>query len=231
MIAGAVIVAAGRGERFGANGKIMVPLAGRPMLAWSLDAIEAAGTIRDVVLVVGEHTEAPVRTLVEQGPWSKVGAIVLGGAQRHESVQAGVRALTDDVEVAVIHDAARPLAAPDRFDACARVAAEMGGAILAVPVTDTVKRVGPDGVIVETVDRASLWAAQTPQAFRREQLLEAWERSSHDRSANATDEAMLFERMGWPVRLISGSRENLKVTLPEDLMIADFLLRSRKGIS
>jgi 2-C-methyl-D-erythritol 4-phosphate cytidylyltransferase len=227
MTAGAVIVAAGRGERFGDLGKVMANVAGQPMLAWSLDTIETVGAIRDVVIVVGDHTEASVRDLVRQGPWSKVLMIVLGGSVRQASVQAGVRVLPDDIDTVVIHDAARPLADADVFEHCIATAHRTGAAIAAAPVTDTLKRIGPDGLIVETVDRTPLWAAQTPQAFNRERLLEAFAHADVNKRP-VTDEAMLFEQLRWPVHIVPGSRGNLKVTVPEDLAVAEFLLQARE---
>jgi 2-C-methyl-D-erythritol 4-phosphate cytidylyltransferase len=224
MIASGVIVAAGRGERFGGAGKVLAEVAGRPMLAWSLDAFEQSNAIRDIVVVAGAHTQHAVRSLVESGSWSKVRTIVEGGAERSHSVLCGVRALLNDVDVCVIQDAARPLVTVGFVEHVAAVAAIDGAAIVAVPVTDTLKRAGEGGLVTETIDRSTLWAAQTPQAFQRTALIEAF---ASTESAGCTDEAMLFERLGLTVRIVNGSRENMKVTVPEDLPIADFLLRSR----
>jgi 2-C-methyl-D-erythritol 4-phosphate cytidylyltransferase len=224
MIVGGVIVAAGRGERFGATGKILADVAGRPMLAWSLEAFAQSGSIRDVVIVAGAHTLDAVHSLVEHGSWPKVRTIVEGGTERSQSVRCGVQALANDVDVCVIQDAARPLVTVEFIERAAAVAAVDGAAIVAVPVTDTLKRTGSGGLVTETVDRATLWAAQTPQAFRRAALIEAFASAE---SEGCTDEAMLFERLGLPVRIVNGSRDNVKVTVPEDLPIADFLLRSR----
>ncbi|HEU0165591.1 MAG TPA: 2-C-methyl-D-erythritol 4-phosphate cytidylyltransferase, partial [Thermomicrobiales bacterium] len=138
---------------------------GRPLLAWSLDAIDGAATVRDVVIVAGAHTEPAIADLVAGGGWSKRARIVRGGTSRHESVVAGVNAIADDVDVVLIHDAARPLVSPEQFDACADLARETGAAILAAPVADTLKRV-KGGTIETTVSRADLWGAQTPQGFR-----------------------------------------------------------------
>jgi 2-C-methyl-D-erythritol 4-phosphate cytidylyltransferase len=194
------------------------------MLAWSLDAFQQSQAVRDVVIVAGSHTIADVRALVSGGTWSKVKGIVEGGVERSISVLCGVRALAADVDVCVIHDAARPLVTVGFIERSAAVAAVDGAAIVAIPVTDTLKRAGDGGIVAETIDRSTLWAAQTPQAFGRKALIEAFASAS---DTSVTDEAMLFDRLGLPVRIVNGSRDNLKVTVPEDLPIVDFLMRAR----
>src|ERR671912_751469 len=133
----AVLVAAGRGQRLGAPEKVLLPLAGRPMLAWSLDALEHAETIGPVVVVAGSHTLDAVSQLVRDEGFAKVQAIVAGGERRQDSVGAGLAALPEGVEIVVIHDGARPLAEPQLFDRCAAAAAESGAGIAATPVADT----------------------------------------------------------------------------------------------
>ena len=165
----AVVVAAGRGHRLGIPDKVLLPLAGRPMLAWPLAALEQAVSIGSVVVVAGAHTRQAVERLVRDEGFAKVRAVVPGGERRQDSVAAGLAALPAGIAVVVIHDGARPLAEAELFDRCARAAAETGAAIAATPVADTLKRVA-DGAITTTVDRAGLWAAQTPQAFRLEAL-------------------------------------------------------------
>ena len=195
------------------------------MLAWSLDALEHAETIGPVVVVAGSHTVDAVRQLVRQEGFAKVRAIVAGGERRQDSVGAGLAALPEGIEIVVIHDGARPLAEPELFDRCAAAAAESGAAIAATPVADTLKRV-VEGVIAGTVDRAGLWAAQTPQAFRLETLRRAMAASSGE---IVTDEARLCEVAGLPVSVVPASPANLKVTHAEDIPVADALLRERGG--
>jgi 2-C-methyl-D-erythritol 4-phosphate cytidylyltransferase/2-C-methyl-D-erythritol 2,4-cyclodiphosphate synthase len=227
--ASCVIVAAGRGERFGDTAKVLTPVGGRPVLAWVLDAMQASRTVRDVVLVYGAHTEAPIRALVESGAWPKVVSLVPGGAERQHSMANGVRAVADDIDVVLVHDAARPLIRPALIDACTRDAREHGAAILATPVSDTIKRVA-DRTIIGTVDRSTLWAAQTPQGFRRELLLDLCERALTGETA-FTDEASLAEAFDIPVRIVPGDRLNMKLTHPEDIEVIDTLLRDRHGES
>jgi 2-C-methyl-D-erythritol 4-phosphate cytidylyltransferase/2-C-methyl-D-erythritol 2,4-cyclodiphosphate synthase len=219
----AVVVAAGRGERLGAPEKILLPLAGRPMLAWSLAALERAEAIGAVVVVAGAHTREAVLGLVREEGFAKVGAVVTGGERRQDSVAAGLAALPDGIEIVVIHDGARPLAALELFDRVARTAAASGAAIAAAPVADTLKRV-TGGEISATVDRGGLWAAQTPQAFRLETLRRAM--AAHPEET-VTDEATLCEVAGIPVTVVPAPVANLKITHPEDVAIAEALLRAR----
>ncbi len=219
----AVVVAAGRGQRLHAPEKVLLPLAGRPMLAWSLDALEHAETIGPVLVVAGSHTLDAVSQLVRDEGFAKVQAIVAGGERRQDSVGGGLAALPEGIEIVVIHDGARPLAEPKLFDRCAAAAAESGAAIAATPVADTLKRVA-EGAIAGTVDRAGLWAAQTPQAFRLETLRLAMAVGSGE---IVTDEARLCEVAGLPVSVVPASPANLKVTQAEDVPVADALLRER----
>ncbi|HEX2280137.1 MAG TPA: 2-C-methyl-D-erythritol 4-phosphate cytidylyltransferase [Thermomicrobiales bacterium] len=221
----AVVVAAGRGERLGTPDKVVLPLAGRPMLAWSLRALEQAGTIGPVVVVAGSHTLEAVGRLVRDEGLHKVHAVVAGGERRQDSVSAGLEALPEGIEIVVTHDGARPLAGPELFDRCAAAAAEGGAAIAATPVADTLKRVAGE-LITSTVDRSGLWAAQTPQAFRLDLLRKAMTLSSDE---TVTDEARLCEVAGLPVTVVPSSLANLKVTRAEDIPVADALLRARHG--
>jgi 2-C-methyl-D-erythritol 4-phosphate cytidylyltransferase / 2-C-methyl-D-erythritol 2,4-cyclodiphosphate synthase len=227
--AACVIVAAGKGERFGDTAKVLAPVGGRPALAWALDAMEAAETVRDIVIVYGAHTEEPIRALISSGEWPKVRTVVAGGAERQHSMANGVHAVAQDVEVVLVHDAARPLVTPAIVDACAREAREHRAAIVAAPVSDTVKRVSK-GLITETVDRSHLWGAQTPQGFHRDLLVDLCDRALHD-GTRFTDEASLAEAFDVPVRIVPGDRLNIKITHPEDVEIVDALLRARRGES
>jgi len=193
------------------------------MLAWSLRALQQAETIGSVVVVAGPHTLEAVSRLVRNEGFTKVQAIVAGGERRQDSVGAGLAALPEGIEVVVIHDGARPLAEPALFDSCAAAGAESGAAIAAAPVSDTLKRV-KESTVEETVDRAGLWASQTPQAFRLESLRWAMTVGSRE---TITDEARLCELAGLPVMVVPSSLANLKVTHGEDIPVADALLRAR----
>jgi 2-C-methyl-D-erythritol 4-phosphate cytidylyltransferase len=215
----ALIVAAGRGERLGSGRpKALVTLAGRPMLEWSVDALRAVPAVTTIVVACppGELGCAPEGTVA-----------VTGGAVRSESVRAALAAAGDGDPV-IVHDAARPLARPVVF-VRALSALDSSGAdavVAAVPVADTIKQVGADGMAVErTLDRSRLWAVQTPQVFRRTALESALAAASAATLAAATDDAWLIERAGGRVELVVGDAENLKVTTATDLKVAKLLLK------
>jgi 2-C-methyl-D-erythritol 4-phosphate cytidylyltransferase len=228
LAAAAIIVAAGRGERFGAPDKVFLPLGGHPLLAHVLDATEQAKSIQEVVLVVGEHTRATSLDLVAEGGWNKVRAVVTGGPRRQDSVEVGLNSLSSGTEVVAIHDGARPLATSALFDACVATADVVGAAIAAAPITDTLKRVAA-GKITETIPREHLWAAQTPQAFRVELLIQAFAFAA-ERDLEVTDEASMLEAMGVAVAIVPSTSANLKITHQDDLWLAEALYAHRQGV-
>jgi 2-C-methyl-D-erythritol 4-phosphate cytidylyltransferase/2-C-methyl-D-erythritol 2,4-cyclodiphosphate synthase len=226
--ADAIVVAAGSSQRMGGIDKLAVEVAGRPLLAWSVDALVAAPIVGRLVIVT-----SPDRIESLAGaPWldERVVAVVAGGDRRHESVAAGLAALealaaTDD-RVVLVHDGARPLATPELVTAVAAAAATHGAAIPVVPVTDTLKRL--DGERVGgTVDRSSLAAAQTPQGARSSLLRSAFERFPPNGPERWTDEAALLEACRIPVHALPGEPTNLKVTVPADLVRVEIALASR----
>jgi 2-C-methyl-D-erythritol 4-phosphate cytidylyltransferase len=223
--ASVIIVAAGQGTRFGAAPKVLALAGGEPLLAWSLLAAANARTVREIVVVTGSHTDEQIRGLLGSLALKLPVDVVPGGDRRQDSVLAGVAAVSPDSETVLIHDGARPLVTPDMFDACAREARTSGAAILAIPVSDTLKDV--DGETIRgTRSRNGLWAAQTPQAFSREGIREAIKKT-RTMKREFTDEASLYEALGWPVRVVTGERSNIKVTCPEDIELVDALLRLR----
>ena len=214
-----MIAAAGSGQRLGAGGpKAFVELAGRPMLEWSLDAFRAANTIAEIVVAVPpDHHDS----VTAQGVLA-----VPGGEHRSESV-AKALALCDR-EFVVVHDAARPLVTPGLIDAMVEVLAteeDAAAVIAATPVTDTIKQAGDEGIVDRTLERSGLWAVQTPQVFRAAALRDAL--SDPDSLSGASDDAMLIERRGGRVVVHSTSPDNLKITTPFDLRVAELLLRER----
>ena len=213
----ALVVAAGRGERLGSEGpKAFVALAGRPLVQWSLAALRAVPAIDRIVVAL------------PQGAATPDGCIgVVGGAERSHSVRAALAA-AGDADVVLVHDAARPLLTAQLAAACLAALhdGDWDAAIAAAPVTDTIKRAGADGRVSETLDRAELWSIQTPQVFRRAALERALARPDAELAA-ATDDAMLVERDGGRVRVVAAPRENLKVTTPLDLAVAELLLSRR----
>ena len=214
-----LIVAAGSGTRLGrVEPKALIPLAGRPLLSWALASFSSGGFTRTVVAAPPERLE-DFRSVVGDG-----GAVVAGGETRSASVRAGFAALSaSDEDVVAVHDAARPLVTAAEASAVVAAAARMGAAIAAIPVVDTIKVVHEHRA-VRTVDRSSLWAAATPQAFRAAVL-----RRVLDSGGNATDEAALCEDLGIPVEVVAISRLGFKITTPADLELAEAVLRARKG--
>jgi 2-C-methyl-D-erythritol 4-phosphate cytidylyltransferase len=216
----AVLAAAGRGERLEAERpKAFAQLRGRPLLAESLERLEASGWIESIVVVAPPGWEEPVILLAEELGCGKVVASVAGGETRADSVRIGVEEVAADAAVIVVHDAARPLVSDEVVE---RVVAPLSqgwdGAVPGLAVVDTVKRVGPDGAIVETVPRGELVAVQTPQAFVADVLRRAL--ASESASA-ATDCASLVEAQGGRVQVVDGDPRLLKVTSPEDLALVE----------
>lgn len=222
-----IVTAAGIGRRFGGRRhKAFVPLAGRPLVAWSLLACEATPAVAEVIVTVHPRDAARARALVRRCRCRKVRAVVLGGATRAESVAHGLRAVSPDVSVVAVHDAARPLVTPALITRVAQAAARDGAALAAAPMVPTTKLVDADGWVVATLDRRRLWAAQTPQAFRRDVLETAYRRVRGRARSAATDETMLVARCGVRSRIVEDTPRNLKVTTPEDLRMAAALLPS-----
>lgn len=224
---GVVVVAAGRGTRMGTKeSKQYLTLRDKPILVHTLELFEAMEEVAEVVLVAGSGEEERCRRLAAEYGLSKVTAVVSGGSERQHSVYNGVRAVSERTEWVMVHDAVRPFVTPSAVRACCSAAEKAGAAVLAVPVKDTIKQVNESGVIVSTPDRRSLWAIQTPQAFRRELLMEAHEKAREE-GFIGTDDAMVVERLGAPVVVAEGDYTNIKITTPDDLPYAEFLLAQR----
>jgi 2-C-methyl-D-erythritol 2,4-cyclodiphosphate synthase/2-C-methyl-D-erythritol 4-phosphate cytidylyltransferase len=202
--------------------KSLIELAGRPLVQYALDALQTVAEIEAVAVAVPCDLVERVHGLVRQAGLTKVTAVVPGGVDRQGSVAAGLRALPPGPELVLVHDAARPFLSPRLASEVIAAAARDGSATAALPVSETIKR-GEDGWVRETLDRASLHRIQTPQAFRRALLEEAHEVASRE-GFRGTDDAVLVERLGNPIRLVLGDPINIKVTVPEDLVIAEAML-------
>jgi 2-C-methyl-D-erythritol 4-phosphate cytidylyltransferase len=228
----AVVPAAGQGRRMGhATPKQFLTLGGLPLLVHSLRTLDASDTVAAIVLAVPpSETDYCRREIVSRYGFKKVQQVVAGGEERQDSVRLGLAAAGDDADIILVHDAVRPFVTADMIARVVAAAARHGAAIVAVPMRDTVKRVGPDGLIEETVDRKPLWLAQTPQAARRVLLQDAHRKAQED-GFRGTDEAQLIERMGHRVAIVEGSTENIKVTRPEDLAMGESILASRKKVN
>jgi 2-C-methyl-D-erythritol 4-phosphate cytidylyltransferase len=219
----ALIVAAGRGERLGSGRpKALVWLCGVPMLEWSVASLREVPAVSRIIVALpaGELGAAPAGTTA-----------VPGGDQRSHSVRNALAACEDGDPV-IVHDAARPLATPALFTQALLELErhpDASAVIAAAPVSDTIKEVGDDGATVtRTLERARLWAVQTPQVFRRAALEAALSRADDDQLAAATDDAWLVERAGGVVRILGSDPGNMKITTPEDLRVAELLLAERR---
>ncbi len=226
----AVVPAGGTGKRMGAGTpKQFLMLDGVPMMLHSLRALERAPGVAEVVLVVPkQERDRALTEVVERYGLKKVLKVVPGGATRQESVHHGLNEVDADVEIVVVHDAVRPFVTVDLIERSIEAARKYGGAIAAVPMKDTPKQAGPDGLIQRTLDRAGLWLAQTPQTFRRAVVVEAY-RKAEIEHVRATDDAALVERLGHKVGIVQGGWENIKITTPEDMIVAEAILATRKG--
>ena len=221
----ALIPAAGSGERMGGQvAKPFLQLNGREILAHTLDVFERTALIDDVWVIVGAANLVVCRQgIVERYGFKKVRDVVAGGASRQESVWRGLCRVDPAVDLVVVHDGVRPFVTETVLQETLACAAEHGAAVSAIPLSDTLKRVSPQGEVEGTVPRENLWRTQTPQAFRR-QLLETAHQQARQRNLCATDDAGLLESLGHPVRVVRGLEGNIKITTPDDLGLSQRLL-------
>jgi 2-C-methyl-D-erythritol 4-phosphate cytidylyltransferase len=228
----ALVPAAGRGLRMGGSvPKQFLALGGEPLIVQSLRTLQAAPVVDQIVLAVPlADIEYCGNEIVLRHRFTKVTKVVAGGAERQDSVRYALAQVHSGTEIVLIHDAVRPFVTLRMIAEVVAAAREKGAAIIALPMRDTVKQVRTDGTIERTVDRSPLWLAQTPQAFRRN-WIETAHKKAHDEGVRATDDAFLVEWLGYPVAVVEGSGENIKVTRPEDLVIGEAILasRSKKG--
>ena len=219
-----VIPAAGQGKRMRAGkNKQFIQLAGLPVIVHTLLVFEQDHHCLDIVLVVNEDEQADMRALVDEYGLTKVKNIVIGGSERQHSVRNGLKVVTHDV--VLIHDGARPFIEQALIHTLVKEATESGAAIVAVPVKDTIKKV-TGNVVDETTDRSSLWAVQTPQAFRLSTIKQA-HHFAKEEGYLGTDDASLVEWNGGRVTIVEGNYENIKLTTPEDLLFAEAIIKSR----
>jgi 2-C-methyl-D-erythritol 4-phosphate cytidylyltransferase len=218
----AIIVAAGAGLRMGGIDKLFADVGGMPLLARTLTAFEACPSVDQIILVASESNLDRCWKLVRSYGFKKVTELVPGGARRQDSVQQGLDQVKDSLWV-MIHDGVRPFIDDTLIAAGIEAAREFGASVAAVPVKDTIKVVNADHFVRNTPKRETLWAAQTPQVFRIDVIRAAY----RDAFGDVTDDAMLLERLGQPVKVYQGSYENIKITTPEDLDMAECILKRR----
>lgn len=222
--AAAIIAAAGWGKRFGNCKKQFQPLGGKPVIVHSIERFEESPSVGEVVLVVSEdsirycHEE-----IVKKFQFKKITKIVSGGEERQRSVRRGFSSISNETDIVIVHDGVRPFVTVDLIEEAVKEALKSGGAVVAIPVKDTVKE-SFEGYIQRTLPRESLWLAQTPQAFRYDVLKRAY-KMSDENGFLGTDESSLVERLGIRVKLIRGSQMNVKITTEEDLLLAELALK------
>ncbi len=223
-----VIPAAGQGKRMNAGiSKQWIELLGKPVLSHTLHVFENDPHCEGVILVGSEKELQQMQDFVESFQFKKVRKIVPGGKERQQSVYEGLKVVPTDVDLVLIHDAARPFITHDSILQLINTARDTGSAVLAVPVKDTVKRV-LENVVEETIDRSSLWAVQTPQAFRLSIVMDA-HRKADEKGYIGTDDASLVERSGQTVAIVMGDYHNIKLTTSDDLLFGQAILLERQG--
>ncbi len=204
-------------------------LGGLPLLVHSLRVLQASPVISEIILAVPEPDRDLCQAdIVSRYKLAKVTQVVAGGERRQDSVRHALQAAGGDLDVALVHDAVRPFLTGEMIERVVARAREVGGAIVAIPMRDTVKVASEDLLIQRTVDRQQLWLAQTPQAFRAGLLREAHEKALAE-GVQATDDALLLERYGHTVGIVEGRGDNIKVTRPEDLVMGEAVLAARRG--
>lgn len=223
----AIIVAGGSSQRMGFD-KLLAPLDGKPVVAHSIAAFEQTESVTDIILVGRAARLSDYEAIAESHGFHKISAVIPGGARRQDSTSLGLAQLSAATKFIAVHDAARPLVRPDLIDKLFQLAKAHGGATSAAPVVDTLKRVDGDRVVTGGVDRANLFAVQTPQIFRRELLTEAYS-ALFAAGGEVTDEISAVERIGGRVVLLPNDEPNFKITYPADLALAEFILHSRQS--
>lgn len=224
----AVIVAAGSATRMGGIDKIMADLCGFPVIVHTLRAFEASGAIDEIVLVARQERLEELKALVKKYGFTKVTGVVPGGNTRMESVEAGLRAAGKKSSLVAIQDGARPMVTGEIIEKTVKAAVNCSAAAPGIPVKDTVKVVGNDGKVIDTPDRSALRAVQTPQVFDREMLVAAWA-AARQQGKEYTDDCGAMEGIGMRVYITEGSEENIKITTPFDLKVAELIMKGRNA--
>ena len=217
----AIVVAAGTSQRMGFD-KLTAKLAGCPVFIRTLQRFEICSEVKEIILVVHPERLKQFGSLVADFGLSKVNRVVAGGEQRHLSVAAGLQATSLTADLVAVHDGARPLISPEVISLAIREARECGAVSVAAPIVETVKRADEDQRVVSSVERFGLWTMQTPQVFRREWLVRAYETVLAG-GISVTDEVSAVQTAGFPVKLLTNPGWNLKITYPRDLDLAEIL--------
>lgn len=223
-----IIVAAGKGKRMGRDyNKQYIILENKPILAHTIEKFENNCYIDEIILVVGNDEVNFVKeNIVQKYNFKKITSIIEGGLERQDSVYNGLQSASKDCNIVLVHDGARPFITDETIEKGIQVAKESGACVVAVPVKDTIKIINENMEVVNTPDRETLWAVQTPQIFAYTLLMEAYKKIQN-RNIKVTDDAMLVEKLGYTIKIIEGSYENIKITTPEDLILGEGILKKK----
>lgn len=222
-----IIVAAGSGKRMrSAIAKQYIELKGRTILSYTIETFNNSENIDDIILVTSKDAVDYVRReIIEKYGFDKVRTIVEGGVERQDSVYKGLKAVDSDTDVVLIHDGVRPFVADKYIAELESIAMEFGGCVLGAPVKDTIKVCNSEGYITDTPKRETLWLAQTPQCFKYDIIMKAYEKAEKE-GYRGTDDSMLAERLGIRIKMVKGDYDNIKITTPEDLYIGEVILEN-----
>ena len=225
----AIIVAAGNSTRMGSEqSKELIEILDKPVIAWTIGAFQDSDLIDDIVVVCRQEDLLNFYDITSYFEFDKVTTVVTGGASRHESVLKGIQSANQNTEFFAIHDGARPLILTDDINKVIKAAFAVKAATLGVPVKDTIKFTYPSGIIKSTPDRSNIWSVQTPQVFEKELYLNALKHASN-LGREFTDDCQLIENTGNPVMMCEGDYTNIKITTPEDIYVAEDILKEREG--
>lgn len=223
----AIIVAAGKGTRMNASkNKQFLNIIDRPVLAYTLQAFEDCEMINEMIIVTREQDIILCKEIVDISELTKVAKIVVGGKERQDSVYKGLQEINSQAALVAVHDGARPLILPEHIEASVEAAMQHNAAAIGVKVKDTIKLVDDRRNIVNTLDRRFLWAVQTPQTFRTHIIMKAYQEAI-EKGISATDDCMLVERTGVQVKMVEGSYDNIKITTPEDIYMAEAIIEGK----
>ena len=222
-----IIVAAGSGKRMKSTiAKQYIELKGRTILSYTVETFEKSDNIDEIILVTSQEAiDFVTKNIVNKYQFTKVNAVVAGGAERQDSVYNGLKKVSKDTDVVLIHDGVRPFVNDSYITKLESIAMEFGACVLGAPVKDTIKICDSEGYIVDTPNRSTLWLAQTPQCFKYDVIINAYEKA-YKEGYTGTDDSVLVEKTGVKVKMVEGDYNNIKITTPEDLYIGEVILEN-----
>lgn len=219
----AIIAAAGNGTRMGEGNKLLIEILGRPVLAYTIEAFEMCELVDEIIIAAKEEDIVEYGKIIKDNDFQKVSKIILGGDERQDSVNNGLKEINEQCEIVLIHDGARPLISPEVIEEAILQCVQHQAVVVGVPIKDTIKTINDDFDIIDTPDRNNLWIAQTPQVFSKDIIINAYEKAKED-GYISTDDSALVERLGIKIKMIEGEYQNIKLTTKEDVKIIESFL-------